>query len=349
MSLSSNPHDHFFREAFSRQEITRDFLIHYLPPEVRSHLDLGVLQTVKDSFVDEELRDHFTDLLYRTRLRDESTGGEGDEAYVYLLFEHKSYPEPWVAFQLLRYIVRIWEHVLNQQPSKKLASLPPIVPTVVYHGKTGWRVDTRLHGLVDVPDALLPYIPDFCYAVYDFSVESQIQIMGSLQLQIVLRMLRHVMDESAWPSQLWEMMALLQALVQAQDDLSYLEIVLRYLVAAAPNLEPEELHQALTDTFPERGGALMSTIAEVWIEQGIERGMEQGIERGVEQGIERGVVQATREAILETLEVRFGACPAAIRSQIANITDQARLKSLHRQALLVDSPSDFVNHLELDA
>jgi hypothetical protein len=80
---------------------------------------------------------------------------------------------------------------------------------------------------VDAPDALLPYIPDFRYAVYDFSVESQIQIIGSLQLRVVLQMLRYVMDESAWPSQLWEMMALLQALSQAQDGLSYLERLFR--------------------------------------------------------------------------------------------------------------------------
>ena len=352
MSLSSNPHDHFFRETFSRQEITRDFLTHYLPPEVQAYLDLGVLQTVKDTFVDEELRDHFTDLLYRTRLRDLGEEGQANEAYVYLLFEHKSYPEPWVAFQLLRYIVRIWEHVLKQHQPGKPAGLPPIVPMVVYHGKMGWRLDTRLRGLVNAPDALSPYIPDFRYVVYDFSVESQIEIMGSLPLQIVLRMLRYVMDEGAWPSQLWEMMALLHALVQAQDGLAYLEIVLRYLVAAAPNLEPSVFQEALTDTFPEIGGAMMSTIAEAWIEQGVEKGRKQGIEQGrkqgLDQGVEWGVVQATREAILETLDVRFGACPRAIEERVMDITDQARLKFLHRQALLMDSLSDFAAHLELD-
>ena len=88
----------------------------------------------------------------------------------------------------------------------------------------------------------------------------------------------------------------------------------------------------------------MSTIAEAWIEQGVDKGKKQG----VEQGVERGVVQATREAILETLEVRFGSCPAVVAEQIADITDQARLKSLHRQALLVNSLSDFANHFELD-
>ena len=43
---------------------------------------------------------HQTDLLYRVRL------ANGGQAYIYFLFEHKSYPDPLVALQLLRYMVR---------------------------------------------------------------------------------------------------------------------------------------------------------------------------------------------------------------------------------------------------
>ena len=93
---------------------------------------------------------------------------------------------------------------------------------------------------------------------------------------------------------------------------------------------------------------MMSTIAEVWIEQGIEKGIEKGRKQGLDQGVEWGVVRATREAILEALDVRFGACPRAIEERVTDITDQARLKFLHRQALLMDSLSDFAAHLELD-
>lgn len=33
----------------------------------------------------------------------------GKSAFVYLLFEHKSYPDPLVAWQILKYLVRIWD------------------------------------------------------------------------------------------------------------------------------------------------------------------------------------------------------------------------------------------------
>jgi predicted transposase/invertase (TIGR01784 family) len=181
MPAMSNPHDHFFKEIFSRREVAADFVRRYLPPDIVAQLDLAGLHIVKDSFVDPNLREHFTDLLYQTRLQD------GQDAYVYVLFEHKSHPEPLVAFQLLRYLVRIWEQVLKQGP---VSHLPPIVPVVVYHGVETWRIDRRFRGLfVDRP-ALMEYIPDFRYQLCDLSDYSDEEIAGEVLLQVTLLVLK---------------------------------------------------------------------------------------------------------------------------------------------------------------
>lgn len=103
MDKINHPHDHFFQHTFAISEVVTDFLNLYLPTEVRQLLDLTTLELTKDSFVDEALQDHFSDLLYKLRLQN------GTMARVYLLFEHKSYPAELVAFQLLRYMVRIPE------------------------------------------------------------------------------------------------------------------------------------------------------------------------------------------------------------------------------------------------
>jgi predicted transposase/invertase (TIGR01784 family) len=84
MSELRNPHDLFFRETFSRLEVARDFIAHYLPANVIAVLDLNTLELQKDSFVDADLRENFSDLLYRVQL------GDGSEANVYLLLEHTS-------------------------------------------------------------------------------------------------------------------------------------------------------------------------------------------------------------------------------------------------------------------
>lgn len=59
MSDLSNPHDKFFKEAFSRLEVARDFLAQQLPPAVLDHIALDTLELQKDTFVDPELAEHF--------------------------------------------------------------------------------------------------------------------------------------------------------------------------------------------------------------------------------------------------------------------------------------------------
>lgn len=66
----NNPHDHFFRHSFSNSAISKPFFQHFLPLEIREHLDLGTLKAEPESFVDEQLADHHADLLFSVRRRD---------------------------------------------------------------------------------------------------------------------------------------------------------------------------------------------------------------------------------------------------------------------------------------
>ncbi|MFM7175484.1 MAG: Rpn family recombination-promoting nuclease/putative transposase, partial [Caldilinea sp.] len=59
-----NPHDKFFKEMLTQPEAARIFLRDFLPPTVAEQLDLSRLQLVKDSFIDETLQAHFSDLVY---------------------------------------------------------------------------------------------------------------------------------------------------------------------------------------------------------------------------------------------------------------------------------------------
>lgn len=326
-----NPHDHpsaalrasFFRAifaaTFARRDVAAEFARHYLPPNIVETLDLETLQPVKDSFVDDELRDHFTDLLYETRLQDDTL------AYVYLLFEHKSYSEPWIAFQLLRYMVRIWEYVLEQ---RQVTILPPIIPLVIYHGEERWQVDLRFHKLVTACPPLADYVPDFRYELYDLSTYSDEELVGAVNLQVVMFLLKHIFDKD-WHSVLPRIMRLLKELARAESGLAYVERALRYLAAAARTLRREDLEEAVQQAFPKTGGALMQTIAQTWVEEGIER------------GIERGAVQATRDNIRELLEMRFGTVSDRVVTALAEVQDLARLKALLKKTVTVTSLTKF--------
>jgi predicted transposase YdaD len=118
------PHNNFFHYALSHVEAARDLIQTHLPADLVQVLDLESLELQKDSFVDDELRDSYSDLLYSVKLADHE--GRPAEGQVYLLLEHKSQSDPMTCFQLLRYIVRMAYPVLDigRIPDDSLATEP---------------------------------------------------------------------------------------------------------------------------------------------------------------------------------------------------------------------------------
>ena len=155
---SSNSHDGFFKTLFGQQEYARSFLTSTLPSDLVRCLDLSTLEPSSASFVDEQLRQAHSDLLFRTRLAD------GSEAAIYLLFEHKSVADRLTVFQVLRYILKI-----NEQRLRDHQELCCVIPIVVYHGANPWNAPRSLRQLIQVPAPLEPFVPDFSLQIMDLS------------------------------------------------------------------------------------------------------------------------------------------------------------------------------------
>jgi predicted transposase/invertase (TIGR01784 family) len=96
-----NPHDKLVRETLSVLENALSVLQNFMPEKVLGLMDLSTLEICKDSFVEKELADYYSDMLYRVNL-------SGTPGYVYVLFEHKSYYDRYVHLQLLEYMVKVW-------------------------------------------------------------------------------------------------------------------------------------------------------------------------------------------------------------------------------------------------
>lgn len=91
-----NIHDALFKQVLSEPELAGAFLREHLPPEVVSLLGPELPEPIQGSFVDEELRQHHTDLLFRMYLKVDR------DAFAYVLVEHKSSPDSGARLQLLR-------------------------------------------------------------------------------------------------------------------------------------------------------------------------------------------------------------------------------------------------------
>src|SRR5690625_1683786 len=111
-----NPHDKFFKGTFSHSEVVSDFVKHYLPEEILAIIDVTTIVPLRDSFIQKELEAFYSDLLFEVNFKEE-------KGYLYFLFEHKSYTDETIAFQLLVYMREIWDRQIEKERAESLAPI----------------------------------------------------------------------------------------------------------------------------------------------------------------------------------------------------------------------------------
>ena len=285
-SSIQNPHDGFFKQTFGRVDFAREFLAKFLSAEVAEYLDLAALQAASESFVDDDLRQTQSDLVYRVPLIG------GGEAVVYLLFEHKSYPDRLTVFQLLKYVVRI-----NERRLRDGLPLCCVIPLVVYHGPSGWNVARSLDQLIEVPVPLARFLPVFRIELVDLSSYDDEQLRSGAFLHATLLMLKYVLRPEL-PGQLERILGLLAALPHQAHGLDCVKLLLAYVIQGSDRVDAEGLRAALRAGLPERVNELMPTLAEQWVKQGKEAGRQEGRQ----EGMLIGRIQACRSMLGESTD-----------------------------------------------
>ena len=291
------PHDRFVRETLSHKDNAASFLENYLPAEIKNLVDLGSLEIEKDSFIAQDLQDYYSDLLYKVKFC-------GHDGYVYLLFEHKSYNEKWIALQLLEYILQIWK--LKKSQGQKL---PVVVPLVLYHGTSQWKIGLKLSDILEYHDTRLrEYIPDFRYLLYDLTTRSDAEIYGSAQLKAMLFLLKY--RDSELLAQLGKILSLMKNL--PDSELGYLQSITIYVLSTT-NIEVNQFAQIASQNLSSKGGNIIMTTAE--------RLIAQGIKEGEIKGEIKGKIEGKIEAIESVLEIRFGARGLHLMERIRTLAD----------------------------
>ncbi|MBF0202254.1 MAG: Rpn family recombination-promoting nuclease/putative transposase [Desulfamplus sp.] len=300
--IVNNPHDKLFRETWSKLENARSFLQHYLPGDVLGLMDLDSLTVCKDSFVEKELADYYSDMLYAINIA-------GSSGFVYVLFEHKSWYEKYVHLQLLEYMVKIWQLFLKQQKGKHPKDpLPIIIPLLICHGGQAWPLE-RVHfsALMGGPvQELARYIPDFKFELYDLTGLSDDEIKGAIMTRVVMLLFKY----STHPQlrkKLPEILGLMFDLFQQKTGLQYLEIIMRYLFSTLEGVSKEEIKEIVEKSISNQAGGCIMTIAEKLRSEGKIEGQIEGKIEGKIENIEElyrfGVLtKAQMEKFMEPLK-----------------------------------------------
>lgn len=324
----ANPHDLLFKRTFSDPAHAVGVLTSILPPPLVQRLDLTDLRLETGSFVDQALTERHSDLLYSAPI----IGGR--RALLYLLFEHQSRVDPMMAYRLLRYMVRIWEHWLKLHPRSR--KLPVVVPVVLYHGPRPWKTSRRLSDLfgLEEPATLdaLPFIPEFQWQLDDLSIISSAQLrarsltaLGGLVLNL-LKNAAHVPDLA---QELVDWAGAFKQVIQAPDGLATLEALIRYIAQVSSPGTLEELEEQLGPLVGQEFEETVMTAAQELIQRGRQQGFEEGVEEGIEKGIEQGEarrIEKERHLLLRLIQQRFGGpTPEAVARVEAADGDQLSL------------------------
>ncbi|WP_370038126.1 Rpn family recombination-promoting nuclease/putative transposase [Petrotoga sp. Shatin.DS.tank11.9.2.9.3] len=240
------------------------------------------------SYVDEDLKESHSDMLYKTRIN-------GKDGYIYILFEHKSYNDPRVLLQLLKYILRIWEEKYNTKTNK----LPIIIPLVIYNGENKWNIETKLinliEGIEELPEIMKQYIPTYQYEIYDFSPEEKLGIVGLANLKAILQTTRvaRVRRGEKFDEELRRAFELLVGIKDKKTFNELFESCMLYLMYTRDDINIEKVKEVAKKVMDERGELIMTITEKLKNE-------------GMEKGIEKGKLEGERELIIEILNQRFG-------------------------------------------
>ena len=175
----SKPHDHLFRTVFGEEgELEAVGLLQaYLPESISRELRWSSLKWQSVSFIDDRLRESESDLLYAIQRE-----ADGAPAWLYVLLEHQSSPDPWLRLRLLKYSIRIWERDRRQHPNDK--HLRPIVPLVWYQGKRGWRIAREFSQLFGEAVRSWPGVPRYAHLLIDQTQLGPDEVRGELRGRI---------------------------------------------------------------------------------------------------------------------------------------------------------------------
>jgi len=280
-----NPHDKVIKTAYSDLENARSLLADRLPDKVLNLVDLNTLEISKDSFIEKDLAQYYSDILYKVNLTD------GSQGFIYVLFEHKSYYDKFVHLQLLEYMVKIWRLHIKQHKTQP-DYLPIVIPLLICHARKEWPEDTvRFTSLLSGPvEDLVGYIPDFGFELYDLHRFSDDEIKGTIASRVILLLLKHIRDPDLL-QKLPDILVLMRTLMEKQTGLQWLEVVIRYLAAVKDedDLSVKQIKEIAEQAISKDMGEYVMTLAEKLRNEGEERGIVKGKQEGLRKAIELGI------------------------------------------------------------
>lgn len=276
--MTSTPHDAVFKRFLRHPETANDFLTLYLPEEIRQQCDFATLRLEPASFVDEDLRAWYSDVLWSVQ----TTSGLG---YVYVVIEHQSSPDNHMAFRLMRYAIAAMQRHLDAGHK----ALPLVVPMLFYHGVTS-PYPFSLNWLDEFTDPEMAKKLYGCqFPLVDVTVMPDDEIVQHRRVAMLELMQKHIRQRDL--NGITESLAAVVML--GYTNRRQLRMLFHYMLQYGNTTDPSVFIRRLARRLPQYEERLMS-IAQKLKQEGRQEGRLEGRQEGHLEGLEEG---SRREAL----------------------------------------------------
>ena len=284
-----HPHNNIFVKWSKIKEVV-EALINGLTT-LRGELEPDSFQLENTTWFDKYLSEGRGDVLYSVKWK-------GTDAYIYILFEHKSYLENFFV-QLFYYLgVAYYQQkmdIIAENKARKEQELPPnrkhlqpIIVVLLYHGERNF-VEKEFADVFHLPDERLKdFIPKVKYILIDLSEipDEDLLNLGNSLLSSMLLVFKHKGDKKFIQQNTKKIFKFVED--RAVGDLTedMLSALVLYIYQTF-NFKPEEVKEILPE-LPAKAKEEMISTFDLIEKRGIQIGEKRGIQIGKEEGIQIG-------------------------------------------------------------
>ena len=284
-------HDQLIKYLMKDLSFSRGFFDFFLSREDLEKLDMVRLRLTDASYVDESLSGHLADVVFEVPYRN----SREDSAKIVMIFEHKSYKDEKLPYQLLRYL----SNAYVAQAGNKVPKMPVMV-VIFYHGKGRWDLQKMREGFDDVHKELLRFVPD-----YDWVFINTNDLDDQVLLKLEDSLLQSALLTQKYSHNVQGLLLRLETIITAlskSKNYSHQRVILLYLSQLVP---PETDIIPIVQKIDTKMAEKFISRYDFDMQNAEARGMEQGIQKGMEQGRDAEKVALVLNAFLEGLPVHL--------------------------------------------
>jgi predicted transposase/invertase (TIGR01784 family) len=243
-------HDKFFKKMMADKRVATEFFETYLPESIRSSVDLDSLSFSKESYLDEDLKTHITDIVYHAKI-------EGQEGYLVILVEHQSTVDDHMPLRLLEYTTKVIRDHIGQ---KRGTAYPIVYPIVFYNGKTKYDKSLDIFEYFCNNKELAKKVLCKPFQLVNIAEIDDEAIRKNLWLGTMEFALKHVKAREIL--QVLDQFKAHLLRVERAGGIDYLILVFEYFLAKGEAEDASRVIEFIKETFSEEIGEKAMNIAE---------------------------------------------------------------------------------------